>query len=122
MVNTTPKQRKQRTFTPVVGTFLWKTPWNGDCGDCVISTKTGATVYHIAAVRSNPSAYFGGPIVGFEIVNLASGEVYSVSLNCWGMDCDCWDGLLRQQYAQHPSCRSCEHCKAVETLLPAVAA
>jgi hypothetical protein len=105
----------RKPFEPVTGRFLWRTPWDGTTGRLIISTKTGAAVYTVSAIRSDSSPHFGGQLAGYELVNEGSGEVYHVALEAWGMDCTCWDGLLRQQYADRPECRGCKHVVGLQT-------
>jgi hypothetical protein len=116
-VTNSPADRKPRTFEPVEGKFLWREPWDGTTGRLIISTKTGASIYTISAIRTEGGSHFGG-IAGYELVNEGSGEVYHVALEAWGMDCTCWDGLLRQQYADKPECRGCKHVVAIQQALP----
>jgi hypothetical protein len=117
-VTQSPAPRKVRKFEPVSGVFTWKTPWDGSTGELVISTRTGAAVYTVSALRSGTSPHFGGLVAGYELVNQGNGEVYAVSLQSWGLDCECWDGLLRQQYAEQPECRACKHVTALQAALP----
>jgi hypothetical protein len=110
---------KPRTFEPVTGSFVWKTPWDGSTGRLVISTKTGAASYVVSAMRSGSgSPHFGGLLLGYELVNEGSGEIYHVAVEPWGWDCDCWDGLIRQQHAPTPECRGCKHVTALQAALP----
>jgi hypothetical protein len=107
----------RKPFEPVQGVFTWATPWNGSTSRLVISTRTGAAVYTLSVIPTEGGPHFGG-IAGYELVNEGSGEVYHVALEAWGMDCTCWDGLLRQQYADKPECRGCKHVTALEQALP----
>src|SRR5262245_7172804 len=116
-VTETRPVRKPRSIEPVAGCFSWATPWNGSTGRLVISTRTGAAVYTVTAIRTEGGPHFGG-LAGYELVNEGSGEVYHVALEAWGMDCTCWDGLLRQQYADKPGCRGCKHVTALQQALP----
>jgi len=109
--------RKSRSFESVSGCFSWATPWDGNNGRLIISTKTGAAIYTVTAIRSGSSTHYGG-IAGYELVHEGSGEVYHVALEAWGMDCTCWDGLLRQQYADKPECRACKHIAGLQAALP----
>src|SRR5262245_59991023 len=109
--------RKPRSFEPVAGTFTWATPWDGATGRLIISTRTGAASYVVTAIRTDACPHFGG-IAGYELVNEGSGEVYHVSLEAWGVDCTCWDGLFRQQYAERPECRGCKHVVGLQAALP----
>jgi hypothetical protein len=117
-VTTPARPVKVRKFEPVSGVFSWKTAWDGTTGRLVISTRTGAAVYTVTAIRTGScSPHFGGHLCGFELLNEGNGEVYHVALEAWGWDCDCWDGLIRQQHATTPQCRSCKHVKALQVAL-----
>jgi hypothetical protein len=109
---------KVRKFEPVEGVFSWITPFDGATGRLVISTKTGAASYLVSALRSGSgSPHFGGLLLGYELVNEGNGEVYHVAVEPWGWDCDCWDGLIRQQHATTPECRACKHVTALQAAL-----
>jgi hypothetical protein len=59
----------------------------------------------VNAIRTEGGPHFGG-IAGYELVHEGSGDVDHVALEAWSMDCTCWDGLLRQQYADRLQCRA----------------
>jgi hypothetical protein len=110
-----PASRKPRGFEPITGRFAWLTPWKDGTGRLVISTRTGAAIYTVTAIRTEGGPNFGGQLVGYQLANEGNGEVYHVALEAWGWDCSCWDGLLRQQYADTPECRGCKHVVGLQT-------
>jgi hypothetical protein len=110
--------RKPRSFEPVTGCFTWAEPFDGYTGKLVISTRTGAALYVVTTIRSPRTPHFGGLLLGYQLENEGNGETYHVSVEPWGWDCDCWDGLIRQQYADKPECRACKHVKALQEALP----
>jgi hypothetical protein len=116
---TTPAARVKvrKPPEPVTGVFTWLTPFDGDTGRLIISTHTGAAIYTVTAIRSEASHHFGGQVAGYELTHEGKGEIYQVSLEAWGMDCTCWDGLLRQQYAETPECRGCKHVVGLQQAL-----
>jgi hypothetical protein len=112
-----PAIKARRPLEPVFGVFQWHTPFDRNTGRLIISTCTGAAVYTISAIRSRASAQFGGHVAGYELVNEGNGEVYHVSLQAWGMDCTCFDFLIRQRDATNPAYRCCKHITALHAAL-----
>jgi len=110
--------RKPRSFEPVTGTFRWLAPFDGNTGKLIISTRTGVAVYFVTAIRTDATPHFGGHLAGYQLANEGNGETYHVVLEQWGMNCTCWDGLIRQQYVPTPECRPCKHVKALQEALP----
>jgi hypothetical protein len=102
----------------VSGCFSWATPWDGTTGRLVISTKTGAAVYTVSAIRTEGGPQFGGLVAGSELINEGSGEVYAISLEPYGLTCECWDFLLRDRYATTAETRYCKHIVALQQALP----
>jgi hypothetical protein len=113
-----PVNRKPRTFEPVQGVFTWVSPWDGTTGRLVISTRTGAAVYTVSAIRTEGGVHFGGLVAGYELINEGSGEVYALALEPFGLTCECWDFLLRDRYATTPETRYCKHIVALQAALP----
>jgi len=109
---------KPRSFEPVTGSFVWATPFDGTRGRLVISTRTGAAVYTVTAIRHDAGPHFGGHVAGYRLENEGNQQVYHVAIEPWGMDCDCFDGLIRQQHAPTPDCRACKHVTALQAALP----